>query len=152
MSDNMKPLFILLGIAVIGVAGFFVYKVGFDQYTVRPAKIFTDTFNEKVEVAENLTGGGNISGNFDYWIHFKLPGRLAEIKHKEEFQEVEADKEMARRWFAEQETPPSEALSVKQFNNLKFYKRVLNETQSVTSEWLLRNWRTDDQFYRKWGY
>jgi len=147
-----KPLMILLAIAVIGVGGFYTYRVLFDQYTIKPAKIFAEAFNERPESATNLTGGGEVSGNFDYWIHFKLTGRTAELKKKAEFKESEADKEMARRWFAQVETPPSDSLTVQQFNNLKFYKRVENETQSVSSEWLLHNWRTDDQFYRRWGY
>ena len=151
-GNNMMPLFVLLGIAVLGVAGFFIYKVGFSQYTVNPPKIFQDVFDERLESITDLTGGGNISGNFDYWIHFKLPGRTAALKKKAEFQEVPADKEMARRWFAEAESPSSPSLDVKQFNNLKFFKRVENETQSVSCEWLLHNWRTDDQFYRRWGY
>jgi hypothetical protein len=151
-NSNVKPLMALLLVAVLGVVGYFIYKIGFSDYTVRPPKIFAEAFDEKPEVVTGLTGGGVVSGNYDYWIHFKLPGRMAEIKNKSEFQQNDQDKEMARRYFAGVETPPSTSLSVDQFNNLKFYSRVKNETQSVTSEWLLYNWRTDDQFYRKWGY
>lgn len=150
--DKAKPLFILLGIAVIGFAGFFGYRVMFDRYTIKPVKILEEAFDERPASVTDLTGGGNMEGSFDYWIHFKLAGRTAELKKKDEFKPNEADKEMARRWFAEVMKPASPSLEIAQYNNLKFFKRVDSQTQSVSTEWLLHNWRTDDQFYRKWGY
>lgn len=151
-SGAAKPLMALLAVAVIGLVGYFIYKIGFSNYTVQPAKIFAENFVDSPESVTDLTGGGEVSGNYDYWIHFKLPGHIAELKKKSEFLPNDQDKEAARRYFAGVETPPSPALGVDQYNNLKFYNRVKNETQSVTSEWLLHNVKTDDQFFRAWGY
>ncbi len=147
-----KPLMIILLIAVLGFGGYYTYRVLFEGYTLKPAKIFSEAFEEKPESITGLTGGGTISGNYDYWIHFKLPGRAAALKIQADFVPNDADKEMARRYFAGVETPSDPSMGVTEFNNLKFYNRVKNETQSVSSEWLLHNWRTDDQYYRKWGY
>lgn len=151
-SSMAKPVMALIVVAVIGFVGYFIYKVGFGNYTVNPQKIFAEAFEEKPDAITDLTGGGEVSGNYDYWIHFKLTGRMAELKNKADYGQNDQDKEMARRYFAGVETPSSPALTVDQYNNLRFYNRVKNETQSVTSEWLLHNWRTDDHFYRKWGY
>lgn len=151
-SGASKPLMALLAVAVIGLVGYFIYKIGFSDYTVKPAKIFAENFNESPDSVTDLTGGGEVSGNYDYWIHFKLPDHIAELKKKSEFMPNDQDKEAARRYFAEAEKPPSPALNVDQYNNLKFFNRVKNETQSVSSEWLLHNTKTGDQFFRAWGY
>lgn len=146
-----KPLLALLVVAVIAVVGYMVYKIGFDGYTVRPEQIFAETFTDLPTQIEDLTGGGTKSGSYDVWLKFKTPGRMAVLKNKDDFKKDDADQELARRWFAEHLTKPP-VKSLENSQDWKFFKCVKSETQSISQEWLMYNWKTDENLYRKWGY
>jgi hypothetical protein len=154
MSDEQprdyKHLFVILGVVLLGAVGWYTYKTLFDRYEIKPERIFEEEFEENVAHVSNLTGGGRISGDFDVWLHFKLAGRAADLKQKGEFKPNEQDKEFARRWFYEKAPDPS--IDNTQYKYLKYLQRTDNRSQSVDQEWFLYNWKTDDQYYRKWGY
>lgn len=154
MSDdsnpNLKPFLALLVVLIIGVVGYTVYKLGFSDYTVKPDQIFAENFDNSPVQISDLKGGGTKSGNYDVWLTFKLPGRVADLKNKAEFKEGDADQELARRWFAEHLNPTLPSLD--KVADWKFFKRVKSETQSISQEWLMYNWKTDEHLYRKYGY
>jgi hypothetical protein len=149
--DQAKPFILLVVIAIVGFADFYGYKVMSEQYTVNPEKIFKQTFTEEPSAIVDLTGDGSISGDYDYWLHFRLVGRRAGLIKDSEFKEEKGpDREVARRWFAEK----SDTLGAKdtQRQYLRFFHRLDSTTANISHEWLLYNWRTDDHYYRKFGY
>lgn len=149
---NMKPILTIVSVIIIGLALFFGYKISADQYTVKPEKIYAENFRDDISKISDLTGGGKISGDYDLWIHFKQD-TLAGFKGRKEFEETPADMEMARRWFAEN-TPLKDdpSLGPTQRQYLKLYNHMESLDTKLDHEWLLHNWRTNDHFFRTWGY
>jgi hypothetical protein len=134
-SDNpmeqFKGPFIILVVAIIGFAIFYTFRVMGDAYT---------------------TGGGSISGDYNIWLHFKLPGRRAGLVKDSQFQEIKgADQEVARRWFAEK-LPDSLGAKETQRQYLRYFHRLDSTSANISHEWLLYKWRTDDHYYRRFGY
>lgn len=154
MSDDtnskMMPFFVLLAVVVIGIVGYSIWKLGFSDYKVVPEQVFAENFNDSPVQISELKGGGTKSGNYDIWLTFKLGGRMADLKNKAEFKEGDSDQELARRWFSEHLNPTLPSLE--KVADWKFFKRVKSETQSISQEWLLYNWKTDEHLYRKYGY
>ncbi len=152
MDPKSKQILMVVAFFAIAAALYFGYKGFSKQYTVDPKKIFTDNFNEDVDMVQDLKGGGNISGNYDVWIHFKLDHR-AKIKGTKEFDESPADLVVAQEWFAKN-TPYAEdpSLSIQQRRFLKVYNHLTSTDTQLEHDWLLHNWRTNDHYFRAWGY
>lgn len=152
--DQAKPFIALVVIAIVGFIAYYGYTVMHEQYTVNPSKIFKQTFTEDPASSSivDLTGGGSISGDYDYWLHFRLVGRRAGLIKDSEFKEEKGpDREVARRWFAEK-LPDTLGAKDTQRQYLRFFHRVDSTTANISHDWLLYNWRTDDHYYRKFGY
>jgi hypothetical protein len=149
-NTNMTPFFAILGVLVVGLVGYMIWKLGFDSYTIKPEVMFVDAFSDSPVQIVDLKAGGMKSGNYDVWLYFRLPGRMAELKKKAEFRREDADLELARRWFFAHMKPSPKSLE--DTENWKIWKRVDSATSSISQEWLMYNWKTDDHLYRKWGY
>jgi|AGTN01.2.fsa_nt_gi hypothetical protein len=150
--DQAKPFIMLVVIAIVAFAGYYGYTVMHEQYTVNPDKIYARTFSEDPKSITDLTGDGTISGDYDYWVHFRLVGRRAQLIKESDFKEEKGpDREVARRWFTEK-LPDTLGAKDTQRQYLKFFHRVDSTTANISHEWLLYNWRTDDHYYRKFGY
>lgn len=59
--------------------------------------------------------------------------------------------EIARRWF-EQTLPESEGLNSKYRGVLKIKSKIDNSSAHIIRSWYLYNWRTDEHYFREWGY
>lgn len=150
-GSSQNTIFAILAVVVVAAAGFYVYRVLFDQYTLKPEKIFSAAFNDNVSSVSDLTGGGNISGSFDVWIRFKLIGRNVDFKSKN-WKVNEIDKELGREWFYNTQKAPDPSMATTEFNNLKFYENIESTSTNITHEWYIRNIKDDVQYYRRWGY
>ncbi len=151
-GSSQNHLFAILAVVVIVAIGFYVYRVLFDQYTLKPEKVFTQSFNDNVSSISDLTGGGSISGAYDVWIRFKLVGRAVEFKSKT-WKLNDIDKELGRDWFYTNcQKPPDPSMATTEFNNLRFYENIESTSTHITHEWYIRNVKDDVQYYRKWGY
>lgn len=139
----------ILGIAIIGVCVYFVSRAMSDRYTVKPAKVFESVFLDSYSSISDFKGGGNISAHDNKWLYFKKSGE-AQLKDKTKFTGKDRA-ELARRWF-EEKLPESEGLKPKYRGELKLKSRVDNSTAHIRHFWYLFNWRTDEHYYREWGY
>ncbi|MBX9668021.1 MAG: hypothetical protein K2X93_10400 [Candidatus Obscuribacterales bacterium] len=151
-GSTQNQLFVILALVVLGAVGFYVYRVLFDQYELKPEKVFTQAFNDNVSSVSDLTGGGTISGTFDVWLRFKLVGRAVEFKSKN-WKLNDVDKELGREWFYSHcQKTPDPSLGNIEFNNLRFYENIESTSTHITHEWYIRNLKDDIQYYRRWGY
>ena len=90
-----------------------------------------------------------ISAHNDKWMYFKMTGE-AQLKDKETFK-GEDRAEVARRWFVEL-MPDKEGLKPEYRKFLKIKSKIDSRTDHIKRQWYLFNWRTDEHFYREWGY
>ncbi len=140
-------LLILIIIAGVGYCIYYSYSVISNQVKYKPESTFENNFDgHKVRVSD-LQGDKVQTGISDEWIHFKYLGR-APLKHQSEFEKKWAIE--GRDWFLEK-FPNHPGLTT-DLQRLEFYKRTENQHASVINEWLIYNPRTDDHFYRRWGY
>lgn len=139
---------ILLAIVLIGFVVYSINHYMTDRYSVHGDRLFKAAFDEDLESIKDLSQGGNISSDYDEWIHFKL-AREAKLKDIENYKGDDA-KEVARRWF-EAKFPENKGVDSSQRPNLKFWSRVDSTSAQLKRQWYMYNWRTDDHFYRIFG-
>lgn len=138
---------IAIVVIIVAVCGVYSAKIIGDQVKFKPIDCFEQNFDgHKVRVSD-ISGDRVQTGISDEWIHFKYLGK-ATVKHENEFKEGWALE--GREWFLKKF--PDHAGLTTDLQRLKFYKRVENQRASVQNEWLLYNPRTDDHFYRRWGF
>ena len=142
-----------IAIVLVGLFCFlgwrFALYIG-DQYKVHPEKIYEKAFVVPIEKIDDLSGSGSISDRHDMWIHFRYTEK-DDLKEKDKFEEAPLDCEQARRWFAERR-PEDSSLVFQENQYMKLYKKVDQYTTGMERAWLLHNWRTNDYYYRTWGY
>ncbi|MBZ0185666.1 MAG: hypothetical protein K8F91_05385, partial [Candidatus Obscuribacterales bacterium] len=146
---RFRGRFIGLAIGLLLFGTFYVFKVMSDRYTFKPEKLFTDTFDENISSITDFKSGGEISGSHDTWIYFKLT-REAVLKGKDDFKGGD-QAEVARRWFIKI-LPDSQGLQPQSIENLKLRSKVDNSQDHIYHHWYLYNWRTDEHYYRDWGF
>lgn len=147
VSMAKVPLIILALVLI----GFVVYSINHymtDRYSVHGDRLLKAAFDEDLDSVKELSQGGNISSDYDEWIHFKL-AREAKLKEMDTFK-GDDPKEGARRWF-EEKFPESKGLDSSQRPNLKFWSKVDSTQKQLTRQWYMYNWRTDDHYYRIFG-
>lgn len=140
---------IALAIAIIGFGLYYGYRVMSDKYSVKPEKLFTDTFEDNFTSVSNFKGGGEVSGSHDTWLYFKMT-KEATLRNKDQFTGEDRE-EVARRWFIKL-FPESEGLKPVNYQYLKLKSRIDNQADHINHYWYLYNWRTDEHYYRDWGY
>lgn len=144
----MVPL-IILGVAIIGFCFYLVSRAMTDRYTFKPKTYFTEVFDDSVASVRNLKGDGIISSTEDKWIYCHKVGEL-KLKDRASYKGKESP-ELARRWFIKK-FPESKGVQNAQRDNLKLISRTNNSTSHIWSRWYLYNWRTDEHYFREWGY
>jgi len=121
-----------------------------DSYTVKPLKIYQETFENPPAHVNDLTGGGSLSGYFDLWLHFKCPSNDMKLKNADQYQKMQVVED-PRRWF--DSTVPDQANALEGDNNqLELYYSTQRTATNVANHWLLHNIKTTDYYYRNWGY
>lgn len=143
-----RPL-IALGAVIVCLCVYYVYVTMKNQYTVKPEALFKNVFEDSFSKVSDFKGGGEISAHNDKWMYFKMTGE-AKLKDKETFK-GEDRAEVARRWFVEL-MPDKEGLKPEYRKFLKIKSKVDSRTDHIKRQWYLFNWRTDEHFYREWGY
>ena len=142
----------ILAIVLIGLCIWYVYTAMKDRYTVKPEKIFNAIFEDNFSDVKDFKGGGEISAHDDKWLYFKKTGE-AELKDKHSFT-GEDRAEVARSGFVQlpELGPEIEGLKPEHRKYLKIRSKVDSRTDHIRRQWYLFNWRTDEHFYREWGY
>lgn len=140
---------LLLGIALAGFCVYMVSKAMSDRYTVKPEKVFNSVFEDSFSSVTDFKGGGSRSAHDNMWIYFKKAGE-AQLKDKSSYKGHDRP-EVARRYF-EKLMPESEGLKPKYRAVLKLKSKVDNSSAHIIRSWYLFNWRTDEHYFREWGY
>lgn len=144
---SSKQLVLVIGLAVLVLAGMGFYTKGVIDNKMKfyPDKLFEQAFDEPFNRATDFSGKREDGSTYEAYLHFKYPHEAKPL-HESEWKTTWVGE--ARDWFDARY--PGHA-GLKEINRLKFRKRTLNETATVTNEWLIYNPRTDDHFYRIWG-
>lgn len=67
-----KVPLIILALVLIGFVVYSINHYMTDRYSVHGDRLFKAAFDEDIASIKDLTQGGNISSDYDEWIHFKL--------------------------------------------------------------------------------
>lgn len=145
MSSKQLILVIGLIILAVGGMGFYTKNVIEGKMKFYPDKLFESAFDEPFNRATDFDGKREEGSQYEAYLRFKYPHEAKPL-HESQWKTTWVGE--ARDWF-ERRYPKHPGLQ--EINRLKFRKRTLNETATVTNEWLIYNPRTDDHFYRIWG-
>ncbi len=137
-------LFVLLLLLLI-LGSYYVGGVMREAYTVRPAKIFRQSFTNDIQDVQELQGGGQLGSYFNVWLTFKCP-KGAHLKEASRFGNSFAGQ--AQMWFRDREL----GSDLQNPDDLELLARSDHDSVvSIINEWLLHNKKTGQYYFRSWG-